>query len=86
MKSCTFDLDNLGGQAIKVDLNQLAAAHVCLGTTCPDVTEIPQDPTDGWSMTSSTQLSLNGKACESWRTPGKDDISFDFPCKSIIFE
>jgi len=86
VKSCTFDLGNVGGQAIKVDLNQLASAHVCLSTSCPDSTEIPQDATNGWSMSSATQLTLNGTACDKWRMPSNNDISFDFPCKSIIFE
>ena len=86
VKSCTFDLGNVGGQSIKVDLNQLASAHVCLGTTCPDTTEVPQDATNGWSMSSATQLTLNGTACDKWRMPANNDISFDFPCKSIIFE
>ena len=86
VKSCSFDLGDLDGQTIKVDMTQLSSAHVCLGTKCPDTTEIPQDPTNGWSMTSSTQLTLNGTACEKWRMPNNNDISFDFPCKSIIFE
>jgi len=86
VKSCTFDLGDLGGQAIKVDLNQLTSAHVCLGKTCPDTTELPQDATNGWSMATSTQLTLNGTACDKWRMPSNNDISFDFPCKSIIFE
>jgi len=86
VKSCSFDLGNINGQSIKVDLNQLASAHVCLGKTCPDTTELPQDGTNGWSMSSTTQLLLNGTACATWRMPNNDDISFDFPCKSIVFE
>ena len=86
VKSCTFDLGNVGGQAIKVDLNQLASAHVCLSTSCPDSSEVPQDATNGWSMSSATELILNGTACDKWRMPSNNDISFDFPCKSIIFE
>ena len=86
VKSCTFDLGNVGGQAIKVDLNQLASAHVCLSTSCPDTSEVPQDATNGWSMSSATELILNGTACDKWRMPSNNDISFDFPCKSIIFE
>jgi len=86
VKSCTFDLGNIGGQSIKVDLNQLAAAHVCLSKSCPDSTEVPQDATNGWSMSTATQLILNGTACDTWRMPANNDISFDFPCKSIIFE
>ena len=86
VKDCTFDLGNLGGQSIKVDPNQLGMAHVCLGKTCPDTTEVAQDATNGWSMASATELILNGAACDKWRMPNNNDISFDFPCKSIIFE
>jgi hypothetical protein len=87
VKSCTFDLGNLNGQSIKVDLKQLAMAHVCLGKTCMGGTsELPQDATNGWSMASATQLTLNGTACDKWRMPNNNDISFDFPCNSIIFE
>jgi len=86
VKSCTFDLGNINGQAIKVDLNQLATAHVCLDKSCPSTKEVTQDSTNGWSMSSATQLILNGTACDDWRTPNTNDISFDFPCKSIIFE
>jgi hypothetical protein len=86
VKSCSFDLGNINGQTIKVDLNQLATAHVCLGKTCPGSNEVPQDATNGWSMSSATELTLNGTACTTWRKPSTSDISFDFPCKSIIFE
>ena len=86
VKSCSFDLGNINGQTIKVDLNQLATAHVCLDKTCPGGNEVPQDATNGWSMSSATELTLNGTACTNWRKPSSNDISFDFPCKSIIFE
>jgi hypothetical protein len=29
---------------------------------------------------------LNGNACKTWQTPNNDDISFAFPCSTIIFE
>jgi hypothetical protein len=86
VKSCSFDLGNIDGQTIKVDLNQLDMAHVYLNKTCPGGNEVPQDATNGWSMSSATQLTLNGSACTAWRKPNTNDISFDFPCKSIIFE
>jgi len=86
VKSCSFDLGNINGQTIKVDLNQLAGAHVCLNKTCPGANEVAQDATNGWSMSSATELTLNGTACTNWRKPSTNDISFDFPCKSIIFE
>jgi len=86
VKSCTFDLGNIDGQSIKVDPMQLGAAHVCMDKTCPSAKEIPQDATNGWSLSSATQIILNGTACTSWRMPNNNDIAFDFPCKSIIFE
>jgi len=86
VKSCTFDLGNINGQSIKVDPTQLSAAHICLGKTCPGTGEITQDATNGWSMATDTQVILNGTACTAWRMPTSVDISFDFPCKSIIFE
>ena len=80
-KSCTFDLSNVNGQSIKVDLNKLAEASVAIeGTT------VAQDATNGWSMMSQTQLVLNGTACDTWRSPASDDIAFNFPCNTIIFE
>jgi hypothetical protein len=81
VKSCTFDLSNVDGQSIKVDLNKLAEASVAI-----EGTVLPQDATNGWSMMSQTQLLLNGTACDTWRLPEKDDISFNFPCNTIIFE
>jgi len=86
VKSCEFDLGNINGQSIKIDMNQLGTAHVCLDKTCPSSKEVPQDATNGWSMSSATELILNGTACTNWRMGGNNDISFDFPCKSIIFE
>jgi hypothetical protein len=81
VKSCTFDLSNVNGQSIKVDLNKLAEASVAI-----EGVQVPQDPTNGWSMASETQLVLNGAACDTWRTPENDDIAFNFPCNTIIFE
>jgi hypothetical protein len=81
VKSCTFDLSNVGGQSIKVDLNQLSAAEVKVqGAT------VPLDMTNGWSMASASQLVLNGTACDNWKKPDVKDIAFNFPCKTIIFE
>jgi hypothetical protein len=81
VKSCTFDLSNVNGQSIKVDLNQLEQASIAI-----EGTKLAQDATNGWSMASPTQLVLNGSACETWRMPDNNDIAFNFPCKTIIFE
>jgi hypothetical protein len=81
VKSCTFDLSNVNGQSIKVDLNELDQASISIMGS-----KIAQDATNGWSMASPTQLVLNGTACETWRMPNISDIAFNFPCKTIIFE
>ena len=81
VKSCTFDLSDVNGKSIKVDMTMLAQANVQIqGNT------IAQDATNGWSMSSSTELVLNGNACTTWRMPNNNNISFGFPCSSIIFE
>ncbi len=49
-------------------------------------TTIPQNATNGWSMSGPTTLVLNGSACTTWQTPNNNDISFAFPCSTIIFE
>lgn len=81
VKSCNFDLSNVNGQSIKVDLNKLAEASISI-----EGNKVMQDATTGWSMASQTQLVLNGGACDTWRMPDVNDISFNFPCKTIIFE
>jgi len=83
VKSCSFDLSDVDGKSIKVDTTQLAKASVKVeGTT------VPQDGTNGWSIdpTSSSTLLFNGTACTNWRMPNNNDISFAFPCGTIIFE
>jgi hypothetical protein len=81
VKSCTFDLGDVGGKSIKVDLMKLDQARVLV-----EGAMVPQDATNGWSMTSTTQLVLNGTACSGWRMPDKKNIDFQFPCSTIIFE
>jgi hypothetical protein len=74
VKSCSFDLQG----KIKVDLPNAGQGHVTI-----DGTPVPFDPTNGWTMTTATQLDLVGSACQQWRATGTD-ISFDFPCQIII--
>jgi hypothetical protein len=81
VKSCTFDLSNVNGQSIKVDLNTLAAASVSI-----EGKVIAQNATTGWSMASASQLVLNGASCDTWRMPENNKIDFNFPCNTIIFE
>jgi hypothetical protein len=82
VKSCTFDLSNIGGKSIKVDLPKLAQAQVLISDA-----PIAQDATNGWSLSSdNSSVVLNGTACATWRMPNTTKINFNFPCGSIIFE
>lgn len=81
VKSCVFDLGNVNGQSIKVDLTQLDKAKVLVMGA-----EIPHSETNGWHMRSANELELVGSACERWRMPNIDIIDFQFPCGTIIFE
>ena len=81
VKSCTFDLNNINGKAIKVDRNQLNKASIKVeGTT------VPLDPNsaNGWNMISDTTLELFGAACDAWRNPNATNIEFNFPCEIIV--
>src|SRR6185295_18545917 len=75
VKGCTFDLGDVDGTSIKVDLTKLAEGH-----------EVPQDAANGWRMNTATELELVGTACASWRMPSNNEIDFRFPCTAIIFE
>jgi hypothetical protein len=80
VKSCVFDLsDPTNGKPIMVDLTQLDQAHVLIMGT-----EVPRDDTNGWHMTTDTQLTLSGTACDTWRKPENTKIDFQFPCQIII--
>jgi hypothetical protein len=74
VKSCSFDLQG----KIKVDLPNASEGSVTI-----DGVSIPFDATNGWTMTSATELDLEGAACNTWRTTGMD-IKFKFPCDVII--
>jgi hypothetical protein len=82
VKSCVFDLsDPTNGKPIMVDTTQLDKAHVLIAGM-----EIPLDNTNGWQMTSDTQLELTGTACDTWRDPKNTTIDFQFPCQIIIVQ
>ena len=83
VKSCSFDLSDVGGKSIKVDTTKLASASVKIQGTA-----IPLDATTGWNVdpTAPSTLVLSGTACKTWQTPNNNDISFEFPCSTIIFE
>jgi len=74
VKSCSFDLQG----KIKVDLPNAGKGKVSI-----DGTAVPFDPTNGWTMSSATQLDFVGSACQAWRATGKN-VTFDFPCEIII--
>jgi hypothetical protein len=81
VKSCTFDLNNINGTAIKVDRNQLNKASIKVEGTI-----VPLDPNsaNGWNMISDTTLELFGGACDAWRDPDAKNIEFNFPCEIIV--
>jgi hypothetical protein len=81
VKSCVFDLNDVNGTMIKVNLNKLDRGSVTInGNT------ILLDPSNmnGWDMISQTQLELFGTACTTWQAPTETDIVFNFPCDIII--
>ncbi|MBC8131648.1 MAG: VWA domain-containing protein, partial [Deltaproteobacteria bacterium] len=81
VKSCTFDLGDINGKSIKVDLTQLDQASITVMGTA-----LPRSDTNGWRMNSATQLELTGGACATWRMPNTTTIRFGFPCEIIIIE
>ena len=66
VKSCTFDLNDVGGKAIKVDTKQLNQASVKI-----EGTEVPLDANsaNGWNMINAPTQLLFGSACDTWRNP-----------------
>ena len=79
VKSCTFNLNNLDGKALKVNLQLLGKAHVLVQGR-----EIPLDNTNGWMMATESELDLVGTACDQWRQPSSTTIDFQFPCDVIV--
>jgi len=83
VKSCTFDLKDVNGVAIKVDTSKLTQAHVLIQGT-----EVPLSATNGWNVDVSDPITLifSGSACDTWRKPNSTTLDLQFPCGSIIFE
>ena len=88
VKSCTFDLGNLNGSAIRVDTSQLNKAQVLI----ENVT-VPLNDGNGWRINcvpagdpacKPSQLELTGSACTGWRMPNVQNITFNFPCEIIV--
>ena len=80
-RSCTFDLSTF-----KIDTTKLREAEVYLVDSTSSRDDIPLDPTNtnGWDMTSSTELQLFGSWCDKLRLQTTTDIKFNFPCDIII--
>src|SRR6185437_6829387 len=68
-RSCAFDVGTFA-----IDPAKLGEATVTL-----DGSPLGQDPGIGWSMPSTTELTLNGPACLAWRS-STATLSFNFPC------
>ena len=77
VKSCTFDLS--GHITVATSMLNRAAVFVQGKAVTLDPTN-----TNGWNMTSPSQLQLFGPACDAWRDPNVTDIKFNFPCEIII--
>ena len=81
VKSCTFDLNNLGGQPLHVDPTMLDRVTVKIMQAA-----VPLDSTNGWRLSSASELELVGEACRSWRLPENTVIDIQIPCAIIIIE
>jgi len=83
VKSCTFDLTDVGGKAIKVDTTKLDQAHVKI-----EGMDVALSATNGWNVLASAPslLVFSGTACDKWRNPASTKIDLQFPCGTIIFE
>jgi hypothetical protein len=88
VKSCSFDLGNINGSAIRVDTTQLNKAQVLIENNV-----VPLDNTNGWKINcvpagdpscKNSQLELVGSACATWRGPNTKNINFNFPCDIIV--
>ena len=85
VKSCFFDLDNIDGGKITADPTKLGMAKIRIGPDAQHLTEVPLDATNGWRLSTETQVELTGSACDSWKQPENTKVDFDFPCGLIIF-
>jgi hypothetical protein len=72
-RSCAFDVGSSS-----INPAKLGEATVTLNGN-----PLAQDPGIGWSMPTTTELTLNGPACVAWRTAAAT-ISFNFPCDTAL--
>jgi hypothetical protein len=81
VKSCTFNLNNLDGNMLKIDATQLEKVSVSVQGTA-----VALDMTNGWKLNGTSELELTGSACANWRMPMNNDIKIQIPCAVIIVE
>lgn len=82
-KSCIFDLNDVGGKALKVDPTMLDKVGVkIMGTTVP----LDSAGTNGWHLNAASELELVGTACDSWKMPQNTNIDIQIPCSVIIIQ
>jgi len=74
-KSCSFELATQGS----LDPNAVGSAVVRI-----DGQPVPMSTSNGWHLTSPTQLTLVGSACVDWRKPATQAITFEFPCDALL--
>ncbi|MES1205141.1 MAG: vWA domain-containing protein [Pseudomonadota bacterium] len=81
VKSCAFDLNNLDGKMLKVNMTMLNMVSVTVMGTV-----VPLDPMNGWRMNTASELELTGTACAAWRMPQNTMIDIQIPCSIIVIE
>jgi hypothetical protein len=72
-RSCSFDAQ--GGEVV---LGAEASGVVKI-----DAQVVPHGAQNGWSMSSSSVLTLNGSACQTWRSSTTSAVSVGFPCDAV---
>jgi len=81
VKACTFDLNNVNGKVLTVDMTMLDVVDVKVMSV-----SVPLDPMNGWRLNSPSELELVGTACTNWRSPQNTQIDIKIPCKAIIVQ
>ena len=84
VRSCTYDLP--GFTINTSDPTELNGANVYLIDGAGNHVPLPYDSTNtnGWDMTTPTQLQFYGPACDQVRDMATMGVKFNFPCKIVI--
>lgn len=84
VRSCTYDLP--GFTINTSDPTELNGANVYLIDGAGNHVPLPYDSTNtnGWDMTTPTQLQFYGPACDQVRDMTTMGVKFNFPCKIVI--